>query len=206
MGVSVASPRVSAPARLVSVSSPGSTEEALAPAPVERLVAEHRRFLAFLERRVGDRALAEDILNQAFVKTLERGGELRDAESAVAWFYRMLRNAVTDHHRRSGAARRAVDAFARELEATTTPESELHHAVCECIGELADTLKPEHARALRRVEVDGIAVKDLAEELGIKPNAAAARLLRARDALRRRLKECCGSCAEHGCVDCHCKA
>lgn len=172
---------------------------------VRKLVAEHRRFLAFLERRLGDRALAEDVLHHAFVRTLERGGELRDSESAVAWFYRMLRNAVTDHHRRSGAARRALGAFERELAATAEGGGELRESVCECIGELAGTLKPEYAQALTRIEVDGLAVKEFANELGITANAAGVRVFRAREALRRRLKECCGSCAEHGCVECHCK-
>ncbi len=36
------------------------------------LVANHRSFLAFLEARVGDRALAEDILQEAFVRGIDR--------------------------------------------------------------------------------------------------------------------------------------
>lgn len=54
-----------------------------------RLVDSHRSFLGFLERRLGDRALAEDILQDAFVKSIEKGGELRDDNSAMAWFYRL---------------------------------------------------------------------------------------------------------------------
>ncbi|MGZ8780019.1 MAG: RNA polymerase sigma factor, partial [Thermoanaerobaculia bacterium] len=58
-----------------------------------RLVDSHRQFLGFLERRLNDRALAEDILQDAFVKSLEKAESIRDDESAVAWFYRLLRNA-----------------------------------------------------------------------------------------------------------------
>ena len=79
------------------------------------LVENHREFLRFLERRVGNRAVAEDILQEAFVRGVERAGSLRADESAVAWFYRTLRNAVIDHHRRTGAAGRGLEAFAREL-------------------------------------------------------------------------------------------
>ena len=35
-------------------------------------VAEHRDYLAFLERRVGNRAIAEDILQEAFVRGMGR--------------------------------------------------------------------------------------------------------------------------------------
>jgi RNA polymerase sigma-70 factor (ECF subfamily) len=110
---------------------PAPSREAL-----DTLVASHRRFLAFLERRTGDRALAEDLLQEAFVRGLDRIGQLRDDESAVAWFYRSLRNAVVDHHRRRGAAERGLAALARELEAQA-PGAELGREICRCVGELA---------------------------------------------------------------------
>ena len=80
--------------------------QAETPAAIAALVENHRRFLAFLERRVGSRAVAEDILQSAFVRGIEKGDTIRDAESSVAWFYRLLRNAVVDHWRRRGAAGR----------------------------------------------------------------------------------------------------
>src|SRR5512145_1919584 len=82
--------------------------ESADPAVVDRLVASHREFLGFLEKRVGDRAVAEDLLQQAFVRGLDRLGDLRDDESAVAWFYRLLRNAVIDHHRRRASSGRRL--------------------------------------------------------------------------------------------------
>ncbi len=54
------------------------------PGVVEALVENHRGFLAFLERRGGSRAQAEDILQAAFVRGIEKAGSIRDAESAVA--------------------------------------------------------------------------------------------------------------------------
>lgn len=76
-------------------------------AAVARLLANHRRFLNFLTARVGSREDAEDILQDAFVRGLQKVGQLRDDESAVAWFYRLLRNAVIDHYRRRSAAKKA---------------------------------------------------------------------------------------------------
>jgi DNA-directed RNA polymerase specialized sigma24 family protein len=65
-------------------------------AVTERLVAGHREFLSFLESRVGSRATAEELLQTAFVRTMEKGGGIKDGEKAVAWFYRVLRNVLTD--------------------------------------------------------------------------------------------------------------
>lgn len=178
---------------------------ALPSATVQVLVDNHRRFLAFLERRVGSRPAAEDILQDAFVRGIGRAHALRDQESAVAWFYRLLRNAITDHFRRRGAEARALERYAAEPSRDTLPEAELTEAVCECVRSLLGTLKPEYAVALRRVEMDGLAVPAFAKEAGITPNNAAVRLHRARLALRRQVERSCGTCATHGCYQCECR-
>ena len=171
-----------------------------------QLVENHRQFLGFLERRLGDRALAEDILQDAFVKSIEKGDEVRDESSAVAWFYRMLRNSVIDHYRRSGTRNRALEGLSRELEGAVEPPPELHDAICGCVSRLATTLKPEYAQAIRRVEVDGATVQDFAAEAGISANNAAVRVFRAREALRKQVKASCRTCADHGCLECTCGA
>ena len=170
------------------------------------LVENKREFLGFLERRLGDRALAEDILQDAFVKTLEKGNAIRDEEASVAWFYRMLRNAIIDHYRRTGTRTRALEGLARELQDAVEPPPELREAICGCVSRLATTLKPEYADAIKRVELDGVAVQDFAKESGISSNNAAVRVFRAREALRKQVKASCGTCAEHGCLECACKA
>lgn len=173
------------------------------PSAVATLVESHREFLRFLERKVGNRAIAEDILQDAFVRGIGRIDSLRDEESATAWFYRTLRNAVVDHFRRKGASERAMAALAAELDEAAQPEVE-HRAVCQCVRALAGTLKPEYAAAIQRVEVDGLSVQAFAEEASITANNAAVRLFRAREALRKQVIASCGSCAEHGCFDCTC--
>ena len=173
-------------------------------AVVETLVANHREFLRFLERRLGNRAEAEEILQQAFVKSLEHAAALRDSEASVAWFYRTLRNTVIDRHRRQGAASRAHAAFAHELERASEAAGDVQGAVCACVRSLSDTLKPEYAHALQRIDVDGVSVQAYAAELGISAGNAAVRVHRAREALRKRVSRSCGTCAEHGCLDCTC--
>lgn len=169
------------------------------------LVANHRKFLAFLERRVGSRDVAEDLLQDAFVKGIERAGELRDEESVVAWFYRVLRNALVDHYRRRGAEARAVSRAAVETDEMVEPvDAELFDAACHCIWDLLDTIKPDYAAALRRVDLEDTSLTAYAGEAGITPNNAGVRLHRARAALRKQVVRSCGTCATHGCLDCHC--
>lgn len=171
---------------------------------VSVLVANHRDFLAYVERRIGDRALAEEILQEAFVKSLDKADQVRD--SAIGWFYRVLRNAVIDHQRRHTSAARRLEAFAAELDDSAPPMGEAHEAVCQCVAKLADTLKPEYADALRRIEIDGLSVKDYAAQTGISSSNAGVRVFRAREALRKQVARSCGTCADHGCYQCTCEA
>lgn len=186
-------------ATLVPVEDP---IQPMTPAGLAALVASHREFLGFVERRVGDRALAEEILQDALVKSLDKVGEIR--ESAIGWFYRVLRNAIIDHARRQAARGRAIDALASEPD--EAKDDELHAVVCRCVGQLAATLKPEYAEALQRIDVDGVAVKDYADQTGISASNAGVRVFRAREALRKQVVRSCGTCAEHGCLDCTCSA
>jgi RNA polymerase sigma-70 factor (ECF subfamily) len=129
---------------------------------------------------------------------------IREGESAVAWFYRLLRNAVVDHARRRAAADRSLQRWADELSNTVQVDESLQQTVCACVSQLVDTLKPEYAAALRAVDVEGKSVSVFAQESGITPNNAAVRLHRARAGLGERLRTSCGTCATHGCLDCSC--
>lgn len=168
------------------------------------LAARRREFVDFVERRVGDRALADDVVNATFERALSHVDSLRDEDAVVAWFYRALRNAIVDRHRRSAAEGRALSAFADELDDRIEAVEVRPASVCRCVLDVARGLKPEYAEALRRIEVDGAQVKAFAAEQGISSSNAAVRVFRAREAMRRGLVATCGACAEGGCLDCTC--
>lgn len=185
---------------LASKPSTSLSQEAIA-----QLVNGHREFLAFLERRVESRAVAEDILQAAFARGLERGGDVQE-EKVVAWFYRILRHAVIDHYRHRSATVRAMETWEREFPDVQEPEAELRREICQCVSSLLETLKPEYREALRIVDLEEGKLKDLAQQSGITAENAAVRLHRARAALRRQIEQACGTCAVHGCLDCSCEA
>lgn len=180
------------------------SDKQMAAETVSTLVDNHRAFLHYLERRVGDRALAEDILQDAFVKVMERPEQAPADDGIVPWFYRTLRNAAIDRFRRQGASSRALEAFAREMGQHETPTPDMEREICACVSRLASTLKPEYAEALQEIDVSGTAVKTFAERHQLSTSNAGVRVFRAREALKKRVAQSCGTCAEHGCVDCTC--
>jgi RNA polymerase sigma factor (sigma-70 family) len=170
---------------------------------VERVTAQRDRLLRFLASRVEDPETAEDILQVAYLKVIERGSEIRKDESTVAWFYRILRNAVTDHYRCRASRVKAHEAFVAEMPGTYEPK--IKATVCECIGDIIDNLKPGYRSAIEQVDLAENSVEDYAHSEHISPNNAYVRLHRARKAVVRHLKTVCGACAEHKCLDCTCR-
>ena len=169
-----------------------------------RAVFGHRDvFLRFLTSRLESASAAEDVLQIAYLKALEHGSELRENESAVAWFYRILRNSITDHYRRRAAQAKALEAFATQ--APESYEHELRNTACSCIGEVVADLKPEYRSAIERVDIAGLPVEEFAKSEQISANNASVRLHRARKAIAKHLKTVCGACAEHKCRDCTCR-
>lgn len=186
------------------MTAPDDTMKPMTADVIRSLVDNHREFLRFVESRVGNRDLAREIVQEAFARGVDKIESLRGAESATAWFYRALRNAVIDHHRRQQVSQKALAAFAAELDEHVDPPEEVRSVVCQCVGRLAETLKPEYADALATIEVEGMPVSTFAEQRGISASNAGVRVFRAREALRKRVMESCGSCADHGCLDCTC--
>ena len=78
------------------------------------MLAEQRSaFLAFARTRVRSGADADDLLQQALLKAAERLDKLRDGERLEAWFYRVLRNTIADHHAEWARRESRLDLLAR---------------------------------------------------------------------------------------------
>lgn len=175
------------------------------PDVVAVLVDNHRKFLSFINGRIVNPSDAEDILQAAFVKSIKKSDSIRDGESVVAWFYRLLRNAMVDYYRHRDSERRVMEHMVRMSTDTETHQPDLERALCQCVYDLLPTLKDDYSGLLTRVDLEGASIAEVASETGMTVNNARVKLHRARKALRKQLQLSCGSCTEHGCLDCDCR-
>jgi len=179
-------------------------------ATLQTLLDRRAGFLAFVQHRVHDRALAEDILQAAFVRAIEQSGTLRKEDSAVAWFYSVLRHAVIDYHRHHTSETSAIDRWASEMgftgEEPSTADNPARTFICGCIELVLPNLRPAYAEVLREVDLAETPLASYAKTHGFTAGNAAVRAHRARAALRRELARTCGACSIHACLDCVCKA
>lgn len=173
-----------------------------------RLLEEGSAFRAFLRKRLSDDAVVEDLLQQSLMKAVERGHDLKNSDSAISWFYRILRNAVADYYRSHAADQRKVEGLLQEMieagENQTPALDDMKPTVCACLGPLLHHMKPAYADLIRRIDLEGESPAAVAKDLKVTPNNLTVRLHRARQALRARLEQACGICTKHGCLNCTC--
>ena len=174
---------------------------------LESAIAEHhRRFLSFVRSKVESDEVAEDILQAAYSKGLEKVGSATQADRIVAWFYRLLRNAIIDHYRHRAVEKRTfVGEDAESASIPEAPDAKMEKAICACMTDLLETLKPEYADALKSIELGNQNLASYSIARDLTSNNATVRLHRARQSLKKRLVQACGSCASHGCLDCNCR-
>jgi RNA polymerase sigma-70 factor (ECF subfamily) len=170
--------------------------------PLEILLEHRARFLGFVRARVADREAAEDLLHHAYTKVIEHPADV-PAGHEVPWFYRVLRNAAIDRHRRLDAERRQRDQW--EHDPTRMPDTAPKGRLCRCTMKALASLKPQHAGIIKEVDLLGRSVVDVARTEGLSTTNAYVRLHRARRTLGERLRGICRNCADNACVDCHCK-
>jgi RNA polymerase sigma-70 factor (ECF subfamily) len=163
----------------------------------EALAAQRGELLESVRRRARAGVDAEEVLQRAIERALARSDQVRDPARAAAWVGRVVRNVLLDELRKKRDVVLPVD----ELDLAAVEEDVVD---CWCVLVQAEQLKPEYALILKRVVVDGLAVTDVAAELGVTPGNAMVRLHRARKALRDRLKEHCGTTSARSCSECGC--
>ncbi len=138
---------------------------------------------SFVYRRVKDNALAEDIVQDVFIKMHTKIGQLKEAHKMKSWIYQITRNTIYDHYR---AKSKTID-FS-DLDWESDPQ-ELNNCVASCLGDMLTTLPPKYKEALELTEIDNLSQTELSERLHISYSGAKSRVQRARQMLKERMEK-----------------
>ncbi|MFK7989784.1 MAG: RNA polymerase sigma factor [Sandaracinaceae bacterium] len=146
------------------------------------------RLYGFLLRLSGDRARAEDLVQETFVRLAHSAPSLRPDTRLSAWLFRVARNLWFDQRRRALLdldRLRELSLWPRARLSPTTPFTHLVADQTQARLERALALLPTPQReAILLVAVEGFSPHDAARIADVKPAALRQRLRRARAALR----------------------
>jgi RNA polymerase sigma-70 factor, ECF subfamily len=158
----------------------------------------HLRLRAFVTRRVGQRADAEDIVQKVFLEMHRSLPTLRTRDRLGAWLHRTARNAIADHYR-TPARRREVpsgdtsDLDVRHPSRALMPDDDVRAvaSAAACLGPMVQRLPEAYRRAIELVELRGVTQRVAAESEGVSLSGMKTRVQRARRLLKASLLQCC---------------
>lgn len=141
----------------------------------------------FLQRRVSDPVLAQDLLQEVFLKAGAGLAGLTETSRLPGWLFRIARNAVIDHYR----TRKETVPMPDTLAAPEAPESGETEALQAAFRRMIHHLPPPYREAILLTEFEGLTQQQYADRLGLSLSAAKSRVQRGRAELKKRLLECC---------------
>ncbi|GAC1648225.1 MAG: RNA polymerase sigma factor SigX [Gemmatimonadaceae bacterium] len=142
----------------------------------------------YLNRLSGDRALAADVTQEAFIKLYERGALPHDTR---AWLASVANNLVRDDHRRTVRRTRLLSsAAADEVRGTAPPmaDVELEREERRTLVRKALEHLAERDRQLLLLRYEGLSYRELATALGLEVTSVGALLARAKVAFQAALE------------------
>ncbi len=135
---------------------------------------------AFLYKQTKDLSLADDLLQDVFVKALSENSKFCTLDNSRAWLYRVTKNRLIDYHRTHKAHDEVPDNLAEDK-----LKSEPVVKLSKCLPSALNNLSDEDREVIQLCDLDGMNQADYAKFKNLSTAGAKSRIQRA----RRRLKE-----------------
>jgi RNA polymerase sigma-70 factor (ECF subfamily) len=140
----------------------------------------------WLRHRVGNAALADDLLQDLFLKALRQGEHFCAIDNARAWLFEVARNLVADQLR---VARDMVE-LPEDL-AATADETDTVDTLTACLPRVLSELSADDREAITLCDLQGMRQAEFAKAKGLSLSAAKSRVQRARLRLRAQMSQVC---------------
>ena len=155
---------------------------------IQAVYREHgRAMLAYATRLLGDRAAAEDVVQEALIRAWRHPEVLTNGKGSIrGWLLTVIRNLVTDRQRAKAARPTEV---AEAAAATTAVERDHADRVVTSLTvlEALEGLSDDHRGVLDQLYFQGRSLRETATALGIPAGTVKSRTYYALQALRRSL-------------------
>ena len=156
------------------------------------------KLMRFCARRVDDADAVEDIVQETLIKAVRSLHTYRGEALLFSWLCMICRHEIASWYKRHGRVQHkhiSLDDDPQVLAALESLSLEMHGSLSEelAITDLVqltlDYLPDKYAKVLRLKYLQGLSVKEIAQELGIGKLAVQSVLARARTAFRKGIRE-----------------
>jgi len=169
--------------------SPSQAASIAVPPPVEAEVIDlyHQNapgLFRFAESLVRDREMAQDALQEVFLRFFIARSSGQDIQNGKSWLYRVLRNYLLDRVKEAGFKNRASLEEAETILDTSDPEQEYLRVFMR--KQILEVLAPRELECLQ-LRAEGFDYQEIARILGVRSGTVGATLARALSKIRKTL-------------------
>ena len=147
------------------------------------------QLVAYALRLLGDREIAEDVVQRGFVRLWERGHVVPPGDATRPFLYRMVRNLAANEWRRRETQRRWIDEEAFAVPEAERPDASLELEELEtALGSAVERLPARRREIFVLSRYHGLTNGQIAEVLGVSTQTVANQLVSALKELRVQLE------------------
>jgi len=155
-----------------------------------------QNLIKYLQSRLDDPSIAEDIIHDAFIKALmqDRKVELNTSmgiQNVNAWLYAIVKNVLTDHYRYSAKFPRTEISKIVNERVEEEDDFEAHALFSTCLRPFAESLDNKYSQVLILKDFEGLTIAEIAKRKSLSVSAVKSRLVRSRQQLKSALVNCC---------------
>jgi RNA polymerase sigma-70 factor (ECF subfamily) len=132
-----------------------------------------QQLLSFIRYQVKDNSIADDILQEVFIKILFNIDSLSDQSKLRSWIYQIARNQIFDYYRKDKSDYLSSDTLPDLNEESP---ADFMQKVVEDMISMMNELPPEYCQSLCMTEIAGLNQKTYAEKVGISYSGAKSRI------------------------------
>jgi len=140
----------------------------------------------WLRHRTGNTALADDLLQDLFLRALRQGERFCELHNARAWLFEVARNLLADHLRVSHHMVELPEDLVAQAEDVDTVD-----ALTGCLPRVLTELSADDREAITLCDLQGMPQAEFAKHKGLTLSAAKSRVQRARVRLQAQMRVAC---------------
>jgi RNA polymerase sigma-70 factor (ECF subfamily) len=146
-----------------------------------------KELLIFIKSRISDADLAEDILQEIFVKIHTKSHTIQESDKLASWVYQITRNTIIDYYRK-----KKIITYEEELKVKLPEEESNSDLGCiHCLKPFIEQLPEKDKHVIEKTALDQMSQKEYAETYGLSYTATKSRVQRARRKLKELFVSCC---------------
>lgn len=159
---------------------------------------------SYIVKQTGDLDLADDILQEVYIKASQKIHQLEAKDKLKNWLYRITHNTIMDFYRSYQSHEELMD---NQIEEEVPAEVVNLQTMGQCLRPMFDCLPEKYRQAMILSELDGLSQQAVAEQLGLSLSGTKSRIQRGRVKLKEILMNCCNvEMGREGIIDFYPKA